>query len=44
MDISAETTAVELAARVSQALEVAGIRATLSGGGAVSIYTRNLYQ
>lgn len=28
---------------VSQALEAAGIKATLSGGGAVSIYTDNVY-
>ena len=44
MTITAGTTAVELAARVSQALEAAGIKATLSGGGAVSIYTENEYQ
>ncbi len=35
---------MELAALVSQALEDSGIRATLSGGGAVSIYTENLYE
>ncbi len=34
----------ELAALVSQALDAAGITATLSGGGAVSIYTHNEYQ
>ncbi len=34
---------MELAALVSQALEANGIMATLSGGGAVSIYTENLY-
>lgn len=34
----------EMAARVSQALEAAGIRATLSGGAAVSIYSENQYQ
>lgn len=39
-----ETTAAELAARVSQALEAAGIRAVLSGGGAVSIHTTNEYE
>ncbi len=44
MDINANTTAMELAALVSQALEAAGITATLSGGGAVSIYTHNQYQ
>ena len=44
MGISAKTTAVELAALVSLALEASGIPATLSGGGAVSIYTQNLYQ
>lgn len=44
MDINANTTAIELAALVSQALEAAGITATLSGGGAVSIYTHNQYQ
>jgi len=35
---------MELAALVSQALEANGIRATLSGGGAVSIYSENLYE
>lgn len=44
MSINAETSALELAARVSQALEEAGIKATLSGGGAVSVYTRNRYE
>ena len=34
----------ELAAILSQALEQAGITATLSGGGAVSIFTKNEYQ
>ena len=34
----------ELAAIVSQSLESAGIKATLSGGGAVSIHTHNEYQ
>lgn len=34
----------ELAALVSQTLEAAGIKATLSGGGAVSIYTQNEYE
>ncbi len=44
MGINAGTTAVELAALVSQALEAAGIQATLSGGGAVSMYTDNEYK
>jgi hypothetical protein len=43
-DISRLTSAEEIAARVSQALESAGIAATLSGGGAVSIYSHNEYQ
>jgi len=34
----------ELAALVSEALEAAGIVATLSGGSAVSVYTENRYQ
>jgi hypothetical protein len=42
--IDANTGVVELAALVSQALEAAGIKATLSGGGAVSIYTNNEYR
>ena len=42
--IGEETTLIELATRVSEALESAGIVATLSGGGAVSIYTENRYQ
>jgi hypothetical protein len=42
--ITRETSAVELAALVSQTLEAAGIMATLSGGGAVSVYTQNQYQ
>jgi hypothetical protein len=41
--ISRQTSAEEIAARVSQALESAGIAATLSGGGAVSIYSHNDY-
>ncbi|SHF54898.1 hypothetical protein SAMN04487965_2218 [Microbulbifer donghaiensis] len=44
MAIKADTSAVELAALVSQALEAAGIKATLSGGGAVSIYSDNQYE
>jgi hypothetical protein len=35
---------IELAARVSEALEAAGIIATLSGGSAVSVYSDNRYQ
>jgi hypothetical protein len=42
--ITPDTTVEELAAIVSQALHAMGITATLSGGGAVSIYTRNEYQ
>lgn len=41
--ISQNTTLEELAAIVSETLEQAGIIATLSGGGAVSIYTENRY-
>ncbi len=44
MGVNANTGVVELAALVSQALEAAGIKATLSGGGAVSIYTNNEYR
>lgn len=44
MPINAETSALEIAALVSQALEEAGITATLSGGGAVSVYTDNRYE
>ncbi len=43
-NITAETTLEELAALVSQALERAGITATLSGGSAVSLYSNNEYQ
>ena len=42
--ISAETTLEELAALVSQALERAEIVATLSGGGAVTLYSENEYE
>ena len=38
------TSLVELAAIVSEALENAGITATLSGGAAVTIYSDNKYQ
>jgi len=44
MKINRDTSAAEIAARVSQVLEAADIKATLSGGGAVSIYTRNEYE
>ena len=44
MGLDRETSLEELAAIVSQALERAGIRATLSGGAAVSMYTDNEYQ
>lgn len=44
MVINANATAVKLAALVSQTLEAAGIKATLSGGGAVSTYTDNAYK
>jgi|688.fasta_scaffold991172_1 hypothetical protein len=43
-EITSSTTLEELAAIISQALEAAGILATLSGGAAVSIYTNNRYQ
>ncbi len=42
--INSESSLIEVAATVSAALERAGITATLSGGGAVSIYTANEYQ
>lgn len=41
--INEQTTLPELAALVSEALEKAGIMATLSGGAAVCIYTDNRY-
>ncbi len=41
--ITNETSLTELAAIVSDALERQGIIATLSGGAAVSIYTKNQY-
>lgn len=41
--IDRTSTVVEIAALVSQALERAGIRATLSGGAAVTIYSANTY-
>ena len=42
--ITSTTPPNELAAVVSEALEAAGIIATLSGGGAVSAYTENRYE
>lgn len=42
--IGPDTSLEQLAALVSGALEEAGIAATLSGGGAVSIYTDNEYE
>lgn len=42
--VNEHTSLVELAAIVSEALEKAGIIATLSGGAAVSIYSENKYQ
>ena len=41
MSINHDTSLEELAALVSQALEAAGITATLSGGGAVVLYTED---
>jgi hypothetical protein len=42
--VNRHTSLGELAALVSQALEKAGISATLSGGAAVSLYTANEYE
>lgn len=42
--IDRTTPAEEIAALVSQALQDAGITAALSGGGAVSVYSRNEYE
>ena len=42
--ITAESSCEEIAAKVSEALERAGILATLTGGSAVTIYTKNRYQ
>ena len=44
MKITAKTTLTELAAIISDALESSNIIATLSGGAAVSIYSKNIYQ
>jgi hypothetical protein len=42
--ITKDSSLVDVAAIVSDALSQAGIAATLSGGGAVSIYSNNVYQ
>ena len=42
-EITEATSIEELAVIISEALEAAGITATLSGGGAVSIYSKNQY-
>lgn len=42
--LNRETTLEALAAAISQALEVAGIQATLSGGSVVSVYAMNEYE
>jgi hypothetical protein len=42
-EITEVTNIEELAVIISEALEAAGITATLSGGGAVSIYSKNQY-
>lgn len=42
--ITHETTVIEFAAIISDALENAGIVATLSGGAAVSIYSQDRYE
>ena len=44
MAITRETTLEELAATISQALQAAGIGATLSGGSAVSLHGMNEYE
>lgn len=43
-EITASTSLEQLAALVSQALEAAGVSATLSGGAAVSLYSENEYE
>jgi hypothetical protein len=43
VEITEATSIEELAVIISEALEAAGITATLSGGGAVSIYSKNQY-
>jgi len=42
--VNRQTSPEELAALISQALQRAGISATLSGGAAVSLYSHNEYQ
>lgn len=42
-EITEDTSIEELAVIISEALEAAGITATLSSGGAVSIYSHNQY-
>lgn len=44
MAISSESTLLEVAAIVSEALEAAGVVSVLSGGAAISIYTENRYE
>lgn len=44
MKITAQTTLLELACLVSEALREAGISAFLSGGAVVTFYTENRYQ
>lgn len=44
LPVDRETSVEELAALVSQALDRAGIPATLSGGGAVVVYSSNEYE
>lgn len=44
MKITAKTTLTELSAIISNTLESKNIIATLSGGAAVSIYSKNIYQ
>jgi hypothetical protein len=43
VEITEAISIAELAVIISGALEAAGITATLSGGGAVSIYSKNQY-
>jgi hypothetical protein len=43
MKIGSDTSAAEVAALVSEALEAKGIRAVLSGGGATSLYSDERY-
>jgi len=44
IQLDAESSLLEVAVAVSEALEQAGVIAPLSGGGAMSIYTQNRYQ